>query len=50
MHLVPQRLDPSAVSEATYDIPDFTRGGWRTAKPLGILDVDLNRYGAIRRT
>ena len=23
------------------DVPDFTRGGWKTAKPLGIVDVDL---------
>ena len=25
----------------TMDVPDFTRGGWRTAKPLGIVDIDL---------
>ena len=25
------------------DVPDFTRGGWRSAKPLGIVDVDLSR-------
>ena len=25
----------------TYDVPDFTRGGWKTAKPLGIIDVDV---------
>ena len=24
-----------------YDVPDFTRGGWKTAKPLGIIDVDV---------
>ena len=23
------------------DVPDFTKGGWRTAKPLGIVDIDL---------
>ena len=23
------------------DVPDFTRGGWRTAKPLGIEGIDL---------
>jgi len=23
------------------NVPDFTRGGWKTAKPLGIVDVDL---------
>ena len=29
----------------TYDIPDFTRGGWRTNKPLGIVDIDLAKMG-----
>ena len=24
--------------------PDFTRGGWKTAKPLGIVDVDLSKF------
>ncbi len=24
-----------------YDIPDFTRGAWRTNKPMGIVDIDL---------
>ncbi len=27
------------------DVPDFTRGGWKTAKPLGIVSVDLGRLG-----
>ena len=27
------------------DVPDFTRGGWRTAKPLGIVDVDMSWLG-----
>ena len=26
---------------ATMDVPDFTKGGWRTAKPHGIVDIDL---------
>jgi hypothetical protein len=26
-------------------IPDFTRGGWERAKPLGIEDVDLVKMG-----
>ena len=30
---------------ATQDIPDFTRGGWKTAEPLGIVDVDLAKMG-----
>jgi len=28
-----------------FDIPDFTHGGWRTAKPLGIVDVDVSKLG-----
>ncbi len=27
------------------DVPDFTRGAWETAKPLGIESVDLNKIG-----
>ncbi|MCQ2394948.1 MAG: Gfo/Idh/MocA family oxidoreductase [Kiritimatiellae bacterium] len=27
------------------DVPDFTRGGWKTTKPLGLVDVDLARMG-----
>ena len=27
------------------DVPDFTRGGWKTAEPLGIVDVDLVKMG-----
>ena len=29
----------------TYDIPDFTRGAWRTNKPMGIVDIDLRKMG-----
>jgi hypothetical protein len=25
------------------NIPDFTRGGWKTAKPLGMLDIDMSK-------
>ncbi|MBR4651987.1 MAG: Gfo/Idh/MocA family oxidoreductase [Kiritimatiellae bacterium] len=28
---------------APQEVPDFTNGGWRTAKPLGIVDVDLQK-------
>ena len=28
-----------------YDIPDFTRGAWKTNKPLAIVDIDLGRMG-----
>lgn len=27
------------------DIPDFTRGAWKTTKPLGLVDVDLKKIG-----
>ena len=28
-----------------YDIPDFTRGAWKTNKPMGIVDIDLAKMG-----
>ena len=28
---------------AAIDVPDFTRGGWRTAKPFGIVDIDVSK-------
>ena len=30
---------------ASVDVPDFTDGGWKTAKPLGIVDIDLAKMG-----
>ena len=37
-------LSETAHRERRYmDVPDFTRGGWRTAKPLDIVSVDLAR-------
>ena len=30
---------------AAIDIPDFTRGGWKTAIPLDVLDVDVDKLG-----
>jgi hypothetical protein len=27
------------------DIPDFTRGAWKSAEPLGIVDIDLKKMG-----
>lgn len=30
---------------SSVDVPDFTRGGWKTAKPLGIVDVDIDKMG-----
>lgn len=29
---------------AALDVPDFTRGGWKTAEPLGIVNVDISRF------
>jgi len=29
----------------TISLPDFTRGAWKTAKPLGIMDIDLRKAG-----
>ena len=26
-------------------VPDFTRGGWKSAEPLGIVDIDLAKMG-----
>ena len=33
---------------AAQDVPDFTRGAWRTAKPLDIVDVDLSKLGPFK--
>ena len=33
---------------APVDVPDFTRGGWKTAKPLPVLDMDVARLGLER--
>ena len=27
------------------EVPDFTRGAWKTAKPFEIVDVDLAKMG-----
>ena len=37
-------LTERSVRERRYvDVPDFTCGGWRTAEPLGIVDIDLSK-------
>ena len=39
-------LTERSVRERRYiDVPDFTRGGWKTAKPLGIVSVDVKKLG-----
>lgn len=30
---------------ATVDVPDFTHGGWKVAKSLGLVDVDIHKAG-----
>ena len=30
------------------EIPDFTRGAWRTNKPMDIVDIDINRFGVAK--
>ena len=38
--------EKSADSRArSIDIPDFTRGAWRTNAPLGVVDIDLKAFG-----
>jgi hypothetical protein len=32
---------------SSQDVPDFTRGGWKTATPLGIVNVDTSKMGVI---
>ena len=29
----------------SYDIPDFTRGAWKTNSPLGLVDIDIAKMG-----
>ena len=33
---------------APVDVPDFTRGGWKTAKPLGVMDIDVDKLNLSR--
>ena len=33
---------------APVDVPDFTRGGWETAKPLPILDLDVGKLNLLK--
>ena len=39
------RIDLQRGADDTVDVPDFTRGGWESAKPLGIESVDLEALG-----
>lgn len=38
--IVPLSIESVARKGRTVDIPDFTRGAWKTNAPLGIVDVD----------
>jgi hypothetical protein len=31
----------------SFDIPDFTRGAWKTTAPLGLIDVDLKKLNFV---
>jgi len=35
---------------SSVDVPDFTRGGWKTAEPLGIVDIDLGKVDMEKST
>ena len=37
--------ETSARERRFVEVPDFTRGGWKSATPLGIVDVDVKRLG-----
>ncbi|WDE95786.1 Gfo/Idh/MocA family oxidoreductase [Lentisphaera profundi] len=38
--IIPLSIDSVAKRSASLDVPDFTRGNWKTNKPLGIVDVN----------
>ena len=29
---------------AAIDFPDYTRGGWKTAKPFTVDEIDMNKF------
>lgn len=35
----------AAKGSRPYSIPDFTRGAWRTNKPMDVVDIDLRKMG-----
>ncbi|MCK5675385.1 MAG: Gfo/Idh/MocA family oxidoreductase [Verrucomicrobia bacterium] len=41
--IVPLSIESVARKSDSIDIPDFTRGAWKTNAPLGIVDVDPSR-------
>jgi predicted dehydrogenase len=43
--IVPCTAESDEKGGAPVEIPDFTRGGWKTAKPASIGDVDLAKMG-----
>lgn len=43
--IVPCSADSDRRGGEPVEIPDFTRGGWRTAKPVEIGSVDLDKMG-----
>ena len=43
--IVPCSAESDKKGGVRVDLPDFTRGGWKTAKPITIGDVDLIKMG-----
>ncbi len=43
--IVPCSAESDRKGGVPVEIPDFTRGGWKTAKPVSIGDVDLAKMG-----
>ena len=43
--IVPCTAESDRNGGAPVEIPDFTRGGWKTAAPASIGDVDLAKMG-----
>jgi len=45
--VVPLSIASVADRSRTQDVPDFTRGRWRTNRPLGVVDVDPARLPVV---
>ena len=43
------RIADAVLRGKTWMIPDFTRGAWKTAKPVSIGAVDLDKMGYDRK-
>ena len=43
--IVPCSAESDLKGGEPIELPDFTRGGWKTAKPIEIGDIDLEKMG-----